>query len=304
MLVAGDRRYPIINGVPCFLTREQQIAAKQGFTPMWRYRQEGKFERQNLYGIKPTRKAEWVATKFHSPVRPGEWLMDAGCGSSEMTYVLARNHPAAHVVGLEFSDAVRSAAQGSEALPNLHFVQADVAHPPFRQREFGHVLSLGVLHHTPDTRAALQGTAGLVARGGELLVWLYPAAGESFLATQLYFMRDVHFLGAGHKMAPETRLKAAKLYSLGMMPAMTAAYSLYKVISKFGGKPEEKVISEDMTLQELYRTTTFAVYDNISPKFQHRHCKDEILRWFRELGFEQVETDGHGAFTGRMTAAA
>jgi SAM-dependent methyltransferase len=300
LLAAGSRKYPIIDGVPCFLDRDQQIAAKQGFTPMWRYRQNGKFERNNLYGIKPERKAEWVASRFHDPVQPGEWVLDAGCGSAETTHSFAAQHSDANVVGLDFSDAVRRAAHGAESLPNLHFVQADIAHPPFPPASFRRVFSLGVLHHTPDTWQALAGASRLLAPGAELLMWLYPAYGESLMTDQLYFMRDLHFLGAGHKLRPDLRLKAARVYSLAMMPAMTAAYGLYKTLSKFSGPSPDKVLSEDMSLKDLYDTAAFAVYDNISPEHQHRHSKSQVLGWLRELGFCDVATDGRGTFTGRM----
>jgi SAM-dependent methyltransferase len=299
LLTAADYCYPIVNGVPCFLTFDQQIAAKDGFTPMWRYRQEGKFEQRNLYGVRPERKADWVAQQFRSTILAGEWVLDAGCGSAETTYALARKYPETQFVGLDFSDAVRTAAEGSGELSNLHFVQADITHPPFSPRQFGHVFALGVLHHTPDTRAAFEGAAGLVQPRGELLAWLYPAPHESFMAAQLYFIRDLHFLGKGHTIPPDWRFKAARLYSLGLMPAMATAYSLYRVLSKFGGKKEVKVLSEDMTLRELYETTAFAVYDNITPRYQHRHRKETVLGWFRELGFGEAGTDGHGTFVGR-----
>ena len=299
ILDAGDRKYPIIDGVPCFLDRDQQIAAKQGFTPMWRYRQEGRFESQNIYGVQPERKAGWVVSRYKLPIEGGEWMLDAGCGSAEMTHALAKNHPNTQVVGLDFSDAVRASARVSESVPNLHFIQADIANPPFRPGQFRHVLSLGVLHHTPDTHQALAGAAALVSK--ELLLWLYPAFGECFMSDQLYFMRDLHFLGVGHKIHPSLRFKAAKLYSLCMMPAMTTAYGLYKTLAKLGGPSDDKVFAENMTLQELYNTTSFAVFDNISPEHQHRHAKKQVVGWLRELGFEEVETDGCGTFTAIRT---
>jgi ubiquinone/menaquinone biosynthesis C-methylase UbiE/uncharacterized protein YbaR (Trm112 family) len=300
LLSAQGRKYPIIDGVPCFLDADQQIAAKQGFTPMWRYRQQGAFEHRTLYGIKPARKAEWVEAKFASPVLAGDRILDAGCGSAETTRVLADKHPDAQVVGLDFSDAVRVAARGSELMPNLHFVQADIANPPFRAGTFNKVLSLGVLHHTPDTRAALAGAVRLLNAEGELLLWLYPAFGESFMTDQLYLMRDLHFMGAAHKLQPEVRLTAAKVYSLGMMPTMMAAYGVYKTLSKLGGRKSDKVLSEDMSVKELFDTATFAVYDNLTPQYQHRHSKREVMGWLGQLGMTGLCTDGHGTFTARM----
>ena len=37
---------------------------------------------------------------------------------------------------------------------NVHLVQADIFKPPFREGAFDHAYSIGVLHHTPDTRRA------------------------------------------------------------------------------------------------------------------------------------------------------
>jgi SAM-dependent methyltransferase len=300
LLTAEGRKYPIIDGVPCFLDADQQIAAKKGFTPMWRYRQQGAFEHRTVYGIKPARKAEWVEHKFPSPILAGDRVLDAGCGSAETTRALADRHPDAQVVGLDFSDAVRVAAHASELMPNLHFVQADIANPPFRAGTFNKVLSLGVLHHTPDTRTALDGAGKLLAADGELLLWLYPAFGESLMTDQLYLMRDLHFMGAAHKLQPEIRLKAAKLYSLGMMPSMMAAYGVYKTLSKLGGHKSDKVLSEDMSVKELFDTATFAVYDNLTPQYQHRHSKKEVMGWLHELGMTGLCTDGHGTFTARV----
>jgi ubiquinone/menaquinone biosynthesis C-methylase UbiE/uncharacterized protein YbaR (Trm112 family) len=301
ILCSSTRSYPILNGVPCLLSTDQQIEAKDGFTPMWRYRQEGKFEQRHLYGIKPERKAKWVADRFRRPIEPGGWVLDAGCGSAETTFSLARQYPETNFIALDFSDAVRRAAEGSANLPNLHFVQGDIMNPPFTPRSFDHIFSLGVLHHTPDTEAAFRAAASIVKPEGELLVWLYPKPTESFIAAQLYLIRDINFLGKGHEIPPAWRFQAARLFSLGMMPAMTAAYTLYKTMSKFGGNDDDKVLSEDMTLRELFETTAFAVFDNITPKYQHRHGKQDVLRWFQELGFAGTETDGHGTFVGQFS---
>ncbi len=304
LLTCDGRKDPIIDGVPCFLDAEQQIAAKQGFTAMWRYRQQGSFEQRTLYGIKPGRKADWVQGKFSTPMEAGERLLDAGCGSAETTRSLADRCPDVEVVGLDFSDAVRVSSYGSERVPNLHFVQGDIAHPPFRPGSFDKVMSLGVLHHTPDTLAALREAVSLLNANGEVLLWLYPAFGESFMTDQLYLMRDLHFMGAAHKLQPELRLKAAKVYSLGIMPSMMAAYGVYKGLSKLGGDKSDKVLAEDMSVKELFDTLAFAVYDNITPEYQHRHSKTEVMGWLKNLAMTAVQTDGHGTFTARATGAA
>jgi ubiquinone/menaquinone biosynthesis C-methylase UbiE len=298
ILASSKFSYPILAGVACLLSTDQQMEAKEGFTAMWRLRKEGKFEGKSLYGITPDRKARWIADSFRRPFLPGEWVLDAGCGSAETTCALARQYPETQFVGLDFSDAVRLSAEGSAELPNLHFVQGDVANLPFPGMGFDHVFSLGVLHHTPDTLTALRGTAAAVKPGGELLVWLYPMAAESAMAAQLYMIRDWYFMGKGHEIPAPWRYQMARLCSLTMMPTMSLAYLMYKGASKLGGRAEDKVLSEDLSLKDLFDTTTFAVFDNITPKYQNRHSKNVVLQWFADLGFSRLRTDGSGTFLG------
>jgi SAM-dependent methyltransferase len=59
--------------------------------------------------------------------------------------------------------------------PNVHFHQASVAASglPPRSQDFGY--SLGVLHHVPDTAAAIRSCAELLKPGAPLLLYLYYA---------------------------------------------------------------------------------------------------------------------------------
>ncbi len=303
-LMAAGHRYPIMNGVPCLLEPEQQVAAKEGgFTDMWRYRRQGEFEKKSLYGIQPAKKADWVEAKFSRPFGEGEWVLDLGCGSAELTFELAGRNPQTQVVGFDFSEEVRMRGKAAREHANLHFVQGDALRSPFRPGSFDKIFSLGVLHHTRDTREAFEKAAALLKPGGELVTWIYPDPKESALAAQLYFVRDVGFLGKGHEIPPDLRLRLTRLYALSMMPAMTVAYTGYKLLSSFlPGK--DKVLDEDLSITDLFHTTAFSVYDTITPQYQFRHKKREVLGWYESLGFVDSQTDGHGTYWGRRAEDA
>ena len=299
-LATPGRRYPIVDGVPCFLGPRQRAASRQGFNDMWRFRRQGRFEKRDIYGMRPEARADWLAGRFGAPFAAGSWVLDAGCGSADLTRALAARYPDTQFVGLEFTDEVRAVARSAPALPNLHFVQADLMAPPFEPGSFARVFSLGVLHHTPDTRAAFSRVATLVAPDGELLTWIYPDARESLLLAQLYFIRDVSFLGRGHRLPPELRFRLSQLYALGLMPSAVAAYQGYRLLSPLLGAGYERALDRDLSLSDLYDTMTFCLYDNITPEHQFRHGKREVLAWFRSLGFAGLRTDGQGTYRGRL----
>ncbi len=104
-------------------------------------------------------------------------VLDAGCGMGR--YAALAASLGANVCGLDVSDAVD---KGAALWPELTFVQADLAAPPFAPASFDLVYSFGVLHHLPDPLRGFRACFDLVRPGGRLLVWTYSAHGGPFRA--------------------------------------------------------------------------------------------------------------------------
>lgn len=98
-------------------------------------------------------------------------VLDAGCGAGRFSRLAALY--GASVIALDRSDAVHRAARVCAGL-DVTVVQADLMRPPLKEASFDVVFSIGVLHHTVDTRAGLHAIARLVRPGGQLAVWVYP----------------------------------------------------------------------------------------------------------------------------------
>ena len=103
-------------------------------------------------------------------------VLDLGCGTGQMTIFLASGERV--VVGADLtraSLALGRAAARRFGVANATFVETDLRRPALAEGRFDVVLSLGVLHHTPDPRAAFRAAARLARPGGVVVVGLYNA---------------------------------------------------------------------------------------------------------------------------------
>jgi SAM-dependent methyltransferase len=106
------------------------------------------------------------------PVR----VLDLGCGTGSLVFLLAAARPLATIVGLDISAANIRAAEAARRLSNaasrISFEQAD--YRAYRAEPFDAVVSDGVLHLIPgDTRALFEKIAGDL-RPGAVFVCAMP----------------------------------------------------------------------------------------------------------------------------------
>jgi ubiquinone/menaquinone biosynthesis C-methylase UbiE len=274
---------------------------REAFTGQWRFRASSRFEKKSVFGQNPQRQVDWLFKTALGAINAGQWILDGGCGTGHMARATAEKHPDANVIALDFNDTIFDVAENSRDHPNLHFIQADITHPPIRPTSLSALYSIGVLHCTPDTRTAFDAVAKLLKPSGRLAVWLYPDPTESEFFRRYYLVRDKHFLGLGHKIPARLRLSLVYIYTTIMLPYV--AYMMasgQKEIGKMGafyGHPQE-----GRNLFDYYRSAVFSLYDNIAPENQFRHKIDEVLDWYREPGFKDLGTDRYGAYWGTLPA--
>ena len=79
-----------------------------------------------------------------------EVIFDAGCGLGYKAAWLAELAPHALVIGMDFSEAARQAAETYTALPNLFFVQGDIAATGLRDGVIDYVNCDQVIMHTEN----------------------------------------------------------------------------------------------------------------------------------------------------------
>jgi SAM-dependent methyltransferase len=99
----------------------------------------------------------------------GILMLDVGAGSGRHSRVAALL--GARVVAVDAGAAIDVARANLPA--DVLTIQADAERLPLAERSFDLVMSIGVLHHLPDTERALAGLVRYVKPGGRLHVYLY-----------------------------------------------------------------------------------------------------------------------------------
>ncbi len=107
-------------------------------------------------------------------LKPGERVLDLGCGAGWATRILARavsGAPRGAVVGLDVSDEmVRRARATSRELDNVLYVWGSATEIPWEDDYFDKVLSIESFYYYTDQDAALEELVRVMAPGGKLFI--------------------------------------------------------------------------------------------------------------------------------------
>jgi SAM-dependent methyltransferase len=121
-------------------------------------------------------------------------IVDLGCGTGQMALYLARGDRV--VIGADMtraSLALAAAAARRFSLRRVQFVETDLRAAGLQPGTFDVVFSSGVLHHTPDPRAAFASMTSLARPGGIIVVGLYNAVARIPLRIRRVVARAVNF---------------------------------------------------------------------------------------------------------------
>lgn len=158
--------YPIVRGVPRFVTSDAYVGS---FSYEWNRWNTVQVDSAN--GGHESEETFREKTGFTPDELRGKLVLDVGCGAGRFLDIVSQW--GATAIGVDSSFAVDAAHRTLGSRPGVSVVQADVNRLPFRPQTFDAIFSLGVLHHSRDTREAFLHLPPLLKDGGEIAVWLY-----------------------------------------------------------------------------------------------------------------------------------
>jgi SAM-dependent methyltransferase len=294
---ACSKQYPIEKGVPRLVKVTEDVAEVcRRFSFQWLSRWNGRFEGERCYGFNDDIYIGWVKEQLESRRVPekGAWLLDAGCGSGEKTQVLARQCPNQIVVGLDLGvESLEKSVEKFGEMSNLDYVQGNIMEPPFKDHQFDAGMSLGVLHHTNNTRRAFAHFRRMLKEETTCVIWIYPTYWEGPEWRMPYFARDIITLRQGYRLPMWLLRIVAHTIVIGLYPIVQLFF--WKCYRRIGRDLPFFRISS-MTMKECYAAQVFYCFDTMLPRYQWRHRIKEVESWFPEEGLDPV-LNAHSFYT-------
>jgi SAM-dependent methyltransferase len=171
----------------------------------------------------------------------------------------------AEVHAVDLSAAVDAAHDNLDGRGNFSFYQADILNLPFMDGTFDYIYSIGVLHHTPNTKLAFQRLVPLLRPGGRIAIWVY--------STKLRLMIGSEIMRPLTSRLPKPLLLelcriAKPLYHLHRVPVIGLA-SCALLPTSLDPDPEWRWLD---------------TFDWYSPRYQFKHTPEEVAGWFHDAG--------------------
>jgi uncharacterized protein YbaR (Trm112 family) len=262
---ACGREYPVEDGVPRFVPRENYAAS---FGYQWNLFREEQIDSVNRTKISADRL--WSETGWTPESLRGQWVLDAGCGAGRFLDVASQSE--GEIVGMDISSAIDAAKQTLAGRPNVHFVQASIYEPPFRAGAFDALYCIGVIQHTPDPAAALRTLPRFVRPGGPVAVTIY----ERRPWTPLYGKYLIRPLTK--RLSDRTLLGVIRATMPVLFPVTEVAFRLpvLKRVFQFAIPVANYVDERQLPWRERYRWAVLDTFDMLSPEYDQPQTQGEV----------------------------
>ena len=262
----GGHEFPIVRGVPRFVESDAYV---DSFSFEWNthkttqldtFRKDGSSE--DIFRKK---------TSFTPEDLRGKLVLDAGIGAGRFTDVMARW--GANVIGIDLSYAVEAAQENFREFENVLVAQADIGGLPFKPETFDVIVSIGVLHHTPNTKKYFQKLVPYLRHGGSIAIWVYPAEGD-FVTRKQWIpftsrIPDRMFYEWCRWFVPFVQRRPTSL----LIPSIREIFPF----------SDQRLGLENDILD---------TFDGYSPRFHGVHTPKEVEVWFREAGLIDIRIPG------------
>jgi ubiquinone/menaquinone biosynthesis C-methylase UbiE len=208
--------------------------------------------------------------------------LDIGCGSGRWSMLVAPRVRHLHLLDPS-SVALEVAKQNMQSAGNVSFHLRGVGNIPLPAQSLDFAFSLGVLHHVPDTAAAIATIADKLKPGAPFLIYLYYA-----------FENRPAWYRVLWRMSDAARFFVSRLpHPARLTISQTIAMSVYWPLARFARFLRRYSRAAAALPLSYYADKSFYVmrtdaYDRFCTRLEKRFRRSEIERMLEQAGFRDI----------------
>jgi SAM-dependent methyltransferase len=222
---------------------------------------------------------------------PIQRLLEAGCGTGNITVDIAAFLPEVKVMAIDLTDeslTLARQATGQRGLGNVSFQKSNLMEHDPGLGIFDFVYCQGVIHHLSDPLAGMRNLNRYLKKDHHAFVWLYSLLGRR----RILELREALKILGSERLAWEAKLQlAAEARPLFLSQRLTLTRKVIKVLEYidkhgFNGLPRY--------LSSYFKSSPQGMYSRIQLADQILHPQDKYYRFseamdlFEQSGFDLV----------------
>jgi 2-polyprenyl-3-methyl-5-hydroxy-6-metoxy-1,4-benzoquinol methylase len=270
--------YPIIRGIPRFVSDEQDYCENFG----WQWEKFRRTQIDEFNGLNESENRFRSETGWEPEELRGLLVLDGGCGAGRFSAIASQW--GAKVVAVDISAAVDACGANMKELGcDVEVVQASLFNLPFRPETFDRIFSLGVVHHTPDPKLAIRTLPSLLRPGGRLAFWIYEKRWTRFLMAR-------NLIRIVTRKLPRWANYTFSVFAVGLLFPVTAAISLVPPFRK--ALPLIPISSRHywgkLSLLQQWEWTLLDTFDSYSAAYENCQEEKDVVAELTSAGMDEV----------------
>ena len=216
-------------------------------------------------------------------VNSNTYALDIGCGTGRWTKYLASK--VGFIEAVDPSDAIFAADKLLKGIQNVRLSKASIETLPFSNEIFDFVMSIGVLHHIPNTSKALNDCVKKVKKGGYFFVYLYYNLESRGSIYKMLFYSSDAIRQIVSRMSPKLKHVVCDILAV-------VFYMPFILLGRFFKKLGFKDIARRMPLHGYQNRSFFMIrndaLDRFGTRLEQRFSRNEIIKMMENAGLEDI----------------
>lgn len=249
-----------------------------------------KFSVHNDESVRELRK-EYFDIVNETMVNKNTYMIDIGCGSGRWTDYFTDK--AGFIEAIDPSDAVFAADNMLGKKDNVRITKASVDTIPWPDETFDFGMSIGVLHHIPNTKQALIDCVKKIKKGGYFFVYLYYRFDNRGIIFKLvFYLSNIFRLVISRMPGPLKKFVCDILAAIVYWPLSRFA-GLLHTLNLHG-------LAKKIPLEPYYNKPFYNLrndcLDRFGTKLEQRFLKSEIEEMMKAAGLTDIVFGEKSAF--------